>query len=173
MSRLVSFVVWFRPPQPPTSVDVIPRKVSSAGLLGCSCTRSVNGASFCHVERIRPVIRSSPCRSQVCKGASLIFRAMAVIMIAERMGWVICCSSHCPVSHALVVPANRIIAAVVACVRKYFIVASIARGWWCSAIKGMMARVLISRPIQASRQCELFVVIVVPRKRLSNMEVVI
>ena len=128
------------------------------------------------MERIRPVIRSSPCRtsgSQVCRGASPIFRAMAAIIIAERMGWVICCSSHCPVSHALVVPANKIIAAAVACVRKYFVVASIARGWWCWAIRGMMARVLISRPIQASSQCELVAVIVVPRKRLSNMEAVI
>ena len=81
------------------------------------------------------------------------------------IGWVICWISHWPVSQALVVLANRSMAAAVACVKKYFVVASTARGWWCWAIKGMMARVLISRPIQASSQCELANVIVVPRPR--------
>lgn len=41
--------------------------------------------------------------------------------------------------------------------------ASIARGWLCWAIRGIIARVLISRPIQASSQCELAKVRVVPR----------
>ena len=76
--------------------------------------------------------------------------------------------SHCPVSQALVVLANKSIAAAVACVRKYFVVASTARGWWCWAISGMMARVLISRPIQASSQWELANVIVVPRPKPNN-----
>ena len=69
---------------------------------------------------------------------------------------------------ALVVLANRIIAAAVACVRKYLVVASTARGWWCWVISGIMARVLISRPIQARSQCELANVIVVPSPRLIN-----
>jgi len=73
---------------------------------------------------------------------------------------------HSPVIHALVVLAKRIIAAAVAWVRKYLVVASTARGWWCWAISGMMARVLISRPIQASSQCELAKVTVVPKPRL-------
>lgn len=68
--------------------------------------------------------------------------------------------------HALVVLAKRIIAAAVAWVRKYLVVASTARGWWCWAISGMMARVLISRPIQASSQCELAKVTVVPKPKL-------
>lgn len=42
-------------------------------------------------------------------------------------------------------------------------VASTARGWWCCAISGRIARVLISSPIQARSQCELANVIVVPR----------
>jgi len=70
------------------------------------------------------------------------------------------------VIHALVVLAKRIIAAAVAWVRKYLVVASTARGWWCWAISGMMARVLISRPIQASSQCELAKVTVVPKPKL-------
>lgn len=80
----------------------------------------------------------------------------------------ICRMSHWPVSQALVVLAKRSTAAAVAWVRKYFVVASTARGWWCWAIKGIMARVLISRPIQARSQCELANVIVVPRPKPNN-----
>lgn len=70
--------------------------------------------------------------------------------------------SHCPESQALVVLANSSIAAAVAWVRKYLVVASTARGWWCCAINGRMARVFISRPIQARSQWELVSVMVVP-----------
>lgn len=64
--------------------------------------------------------------------------------------------------------AKRIMAAAVACVRKYLVVASTARGWWCWAISGIMARVLISRPIQARSQWELANVIVVPKPKLNS-----
>lgn len=80
--------------------------------------------------------------------------------------------SHCPVSQALVTPANSIAAAAVAWVRKYFVLASIARGWCCCAIKGMMASVLISRPIHARSQWELAKVIVVPRPRPKSKMVI-
>ena len=76
--------------------------------------------------------------------------------------------SHCPVSQALVVLAKRSMAAAVAWVRKYLVVASTARGWWCWAMSGMMASVFISRPIQASSQWELAKVIVVPRPSPNN-----
>ena len=69
------------------------------------------------------------------------------------------------------VPAKRSVAAAVACVRKYLVVASTARGWWCWAIIGMMARVLISSPIQASSQWELAIVRVVPRPRPNSRAV--
>lgn len=81
--------------------------------------------------------------------------------------------SQCPVSQAFVVLAKRRVAAAVACVRKYFVVASTARGWWCFDIKGIIARVLISRPIQASSQCELANVIVVPSPKVKRRRVVI
>ncbi len=71
--------------------------------------------------------------------------------------------SHCPVSQALVVLAKSSMAAAVAWVKKYLVVASTARGWWCWAIRGIMARVFISSPIQARSQWELANVIVVPR----------
>lgn len=45
-------------------------------------------------------------------------------------------------------------------------VASTARGWCFWAISGIMARVLISRPIHASSQWELIKVRVVPSPRL-------
>lgn len=132
---------------------------------------NANGASFCQVERIKPVVRSSPCRtsgSQKCIGASPIFRAKAVVNIVLAMGLVRSLMLHSPVIQAFVVLANRIIAAAVAWVRKYFVVASTARGWWCCAISGVIARVLISNPIQASSQWELAKVRVVPSPRLDS-----
>lgn len=83
-------------------------------------------------------------------------------------GWDSWWISHSPTSQALVVLAKRIIAAAVAWVKKYLVVASIARGWCCCAIIGIMARVLISRPIHASSQCELAKVRTVPRPRLES-----
>lgn len=47
-------------------------------------------------------------------------------------------------------------------------VASTARGWCCWAIRGVIARVLISSPIQASSQWELAKVRVVPSPRLDR-----
>lgn len=52
--------------------------------------------------------------------------------------------------------------------KKYFVVASIARGWWCCAINGIIASVLISSPIQARSQWELMNVRVVPSPKLIN-----
>ena len=87
-------------------------------------------------------------------------------MAVAGKGWDSSRIFHSPVIQALVVLANRIVAAAVACVRKYLVVASTARGWWCWAMRGRMARVLISRPIQARSQCELANVRVVPSPRL-------
>lgn len=54
----------------------------------------------------------------------------------------------------------------VACTRKYLIVASMARGWWDFEMRGIIARVLISSPVQAIIQWLLEIVMVVPRRRL-------
>lgn len=89
-------------------------------------------------------------------------------MIVLGRGCDIWVMSHCPSTHAFVTAANIRVAAAVAWAKKYFVVASIARGWWCCAIRGMMARVLISRPIQASSQWELMNVSVVPRPKLNS-----
>lgn len=45
-------------------------------------------------------------------------------------GCVICWMSHCPVNQAFVVVAKSRVEAAAACVRKYFRVASTARGLW-------------------------------------------
>lgn len=62
------------------------------------------------------------------RGASPIFRERARIIRVVGRGWVIRQIFHCPVSHAFVVLAKRRVAAAVACVRKYLVVASTARG---------------------------------------------
>ena len=77
--------------------------------------------------------------------------------------------SHWPVAQALVMLENSTRAEAAAWVRKYFVAASTARGWWDLAIKGMMASVLISSPVQARTQWLLEIVIVVPRMRLKIM----
>jgi len=51
------------------------------------------GASFCQVDKIRPVVRSKPCRtsgSQACRGASPILRAKARVTIVIERGSDIC-----------------------------------------------------------------------------------
>lgn len=51
------------------------------------------GASFCQVERIRPVIRSNPCStsgSQAWRGARPILRARARVIMVLGRGCEIC-----------------------------------------------------------------------------------
>lgn len=109
----------------------------------------------------------------MCRGARPIFSARATVMRVRGMGWESSLIAHCPVNHAFVELANRIIAAAVAWVRKYLVEASTDRGWWCCAIKGIIANVLISKPIHATSQCELVSVIVVPnpspKRRIKRM----
>lgn len=78
--------------------------------------------------------------------------ARARVTSVTGMGCAICWMSHCPTSQELVALANINTAAAVAWATKYLAVASIARGWWCWARRGSIARVLISRPIQANSQ---------------------
>lgn len=114
-------------------MDVAPNSVSSSGSMVCAVwTISANGASFCQVDRIRPVSRSNPCRTsgiQKCTGASPILSAKAATNIVLATGFDRSLMLHSPVAQAFVVLANRIIAAAVAWVKKYFVVASTARGW--------------------------------------------
>lgn len=77
------------------------------------------------------MVRSSPCRtsgSQKWVGARPTLSARAIVRAVAGRGCDNCRMFHSPVIQALVVLANRIIAAAVACVRKYLVVASTARG---------------------------------------------
>ena len=59
--------------------------------MGWVCKSRAKGASFCQVERMRPVVRSNPCRtsgSQVWTGASPILRARAMVKRVSGRGWV-------------------------------------------------------------------------------------
>lgn len=69
------------------------------------------------MDRIRPVVRSSPCNtsgSHEWRGASPIFKARARVIIVTGRGCVIWRMSHCPVSHAFVVAEKSSMAAAVA-----------------------------------------------------------
>lgn len=118
---------------------------------------------------IRAVLIGDPCRtsgSQKCSGASPSFidRAIVNMMQADWLvSWKI---SHVPVDQALIVLENRMVAEAAAWIRKYFVAASVARGWCCLAMIGIMARVFNSSPIQASSQWKLAIVITEPRARL-------
>lgn len=152
-------------------MEASPSEIRRVGVVVLSWVISAKGASFCQVDIISPVVSVNPWRtsgSQKCIGAKPNLIARAIVIVEAGRGCESSRTFHSPVIQALVVLANRIIAAAVACVRKYFVVASTARGWWCCAIRGRMARVLISSPIQASNQCELANVRVVPSPKLIN-----
>lgn len=81
------------------------------------CIRRAKGASFCQVERMSPVVRERPCitsGSQRWVGARPSFIHNARIPRTEEAGWVIWLISHWPMNHALVVAANRRVAAAAA-----------------------------------------------------------
>lgn len=91
----------------------------------------VKGASFCQVDRISPVSRGSPCSTsgnQKCIGATPIFSARAIVIIGADKLFDSSIVFHSPVIQALLRVANNSSPDAVAWVRKYFVVASVARG---------------------------------------------
>lgn len=69
---------------------------------------------------------------------------------------------HCPeCSRLMMIPIIRIMEAV-ACVRKYFVAASMARGLYFFIRIGMMASRFISKPTQTISQWEVVITIIVP-----------
>lgn len=67
--------------------------------------------------------------SQKCIGAIPIFKASAMVASAAEVGLSISSKLHSPRVQAFVMLANNNKAEAVACVRKYFVAASTARGW--------------------------------------------
>jgi len=107
-----------RPPQPPTRVDKRPSVTMRYALTkGVIWRRRMKGASFCHVDRIRPVKRSRPWRtsgSHECIGARPIFRARARRTRVDARGWESWEMFHSPNSQAFVRLAKRMMAAAAA-----------------------------------------------------------
>lgn len=62
--------------------------------------------------------------------------------------------------------AKRKIMEAVACVTKYFVVASVERGFFLLINRGVIERRLISRPIHISTRLELDIVIMGPKNRV-------
>ena len=117
--------------------------------------RSVIGAIFCQVVISRAVVRVDPCitsGSQKWAGAAPIFIARAVIIRVEDSLLFSCVMSHEPVCQAFRVLESKISAEAVACVKKYFVAASVDRGCFCFAITGRIEIMFSSRPSQAVSQ---------------------
>lgn len=69
---------------------------------------------------------------------------------------------HCPEYIRLIMMANTRIIDAVACVKKYFVAASVDRGLYFFIRTGMMAIIFISNPSQVINQCVLVITIDVP-----------
>lgn len=96
-----------------------------------------------------------PCKTsgnQRWNGATPSLIARARVKITVGIWLVIFIMVHSPVIHALMVVENKIKAEAVACVKKYFVADSAARGWCILVISGIIASVLISSPIHAKNQ---------------------
>lgn len=154
--------VWLSPPTPPTITDRIADELRIVRLvLLWFIIRMLRGAIFCQVRIIRVVSVVVPCAtsgSQKWNGAAAIFIIRAKVMIFMVVVSVVREISQFEVFSAFMVVANRIVMEARVCVRKYFVVASVARGWWGLEIIGTMDRVLISRQTQAISQCVVVVV---------------
>lgn len=89
------------------------------------------GASFCHVRRSIPAISEMPCvtsGTQKWNGVIPIFIASAIVIVRE-VNWLwVLVIFHCPEFVALSTIVNMSSMEAVACVRKYFVAASVDRG---------------------------------------------
>lgn len=124
--------VWFSPPSPPITTDRAPIIVIvSMEVWFHVSNMSAIGASFCQVMMIRVVLNDVPCNtsgSQKWVGASPNFMASAIVSSVWARGFSSCKIFHWPVVWAFVMLANRIRADAAACVKKYFVEASVDRG---------------------------------------------
>lgn len=172
-AKIFRIWVWLIPPQPPIRVDSNPNVSIRWRLVVWEIWISkAIGAIFCQVDKISPVWSVLPCRtsgSQKWNGATPSFIIIAMDKKIAGISCMLVLMAHSPVSQALIVLENRIMADAAACVKKYFVAASIARGWGVLVIRGIIAKVLISSPIQAKIQWKLDSVVIVPRAKLEIM----
>lgn len=83
-------------------------------------------------------------------------------MMLIKILFVCCWNIHVPVCLKLRTMESRRIIEAVACVIKYFVAASVDRGFFLLISKGIIARRLISRPTHISIKLVLAIVIIGP-----------
>lgn len=158
--------VWFNPPQPPIAIDIsdmIRRR--SILMRGEIIYKTDRGASFCHVNKISPDISGIPwvtSGTQKWNGDSPSFIVRAIVIMVDAVGLISFIMDQWPVYNRLVIAAIMRSMDAVACVRKYFVAASVDRGLCSFVSRGMIASIFISNPIQVMNQCELVITIKVP-----------
>jgi len=141
--------VWFSPPRPPMVMDMIAISSRAVWLILFDMTSRIDiGASFCHVKIVRlvsVVVPWATSGSQKWNGAAAIFIIRAKVISVVVTWFVISVISHWVVSMAFIVAANIMVIEANVCVRKYFVAASVDRGWCGYEIIGIIDSVLISR----------------------------
>lgn len=155
-----------RPPHPPTRMDKRAEVISMSRLMeGAIWYRTDIGASFCHVSRIRPDTSGMPwvtSGTQKWNGESPSFMMRADVIMMDAVGLKIFVIVHWLENIRLMIIAIMRSIDAVACVRKYLVAASMARGLNFFIRMGIMANRFISKPIQIINQCELVITIIVP-----------
>ena len=123
------------------------------------------GASFCHVSKIKPAINEMPyvtSGTQKWNGDSPSFMVRAIVITTDTVGLKIFVMVHWPEYNRLMITAIISNIDVVACVRKYLVDASRARGLNFFIIMGIMASIFILKLIEINSQWELVITIMVP-----------
>lgn len=158
--------VWFRPPHPPIAIDsndIIIRMV--VFVRGEIIYRIERGASFCQVNKIIPDNKGIPwvtSGTQKWKGDNPSFIARAIVIIIDAIGLINFITDQWPVYNKLIIADSIKSIEAVACVRKYFVAASVDRGLCCLVNRGIIANIFISNPIHTINQWELIITIMVP-----------
>lgn len=169
-ARIFRSWVWLSPPQPPIIIDRSPIDNMSVEFIDGAIWYAIEiGAIFCHVSMIRPDLSEIPwvtSGTHKWNGASPIFIESAIVNMSDEIWLYELDRVHWPKSMKLIIaPIIKIIDAV-AWIRKYLHAASVDRGFPLLIRMGIIASILISRPIQVISQCELKSVIIVPENRV-------
>ena len=120
------------PARPPTAIETRPKARASHWWGWATSHSKTRGASFCQVDRIIAVVMLVPwiiSGSQACKGANPIFKVKPAMITSMARSSLLSEIFQCPVAWAFNTLPQRIIAAPVAWMRRYFMEASTARGW--------------------------------------------
>lgn len=119
-----------------------------------------------------PEDREIPCvtsGTQKWNGARPSFIARAIVIRVDAVELRLLRIVHCPeCSRLIMIPIINSMDAV-ACIRKYFVDASMARGLNFFIRMGITANIFISKPIQVNIQCELVNTIIVPEITVDKM----